>query len=124
MINCHQQLLSMNLRHSILANMLQSCISATHSRDVVERGSVCAEGWGGVDLGVPTADIRRALLHRLSHLLALQRGTDAGNDAAFVVATSRLPRVQVGPERQCSPHHQIPFSSRHPHSAQGLQCGS
>ena len=88
---------------TILANLLQSCLNSEHNRDVARHGDVHAEAWRGVSLGLPAADIRRALLHRLSHLLALQRGIEHGNiksanssaRSPYAVAASSLPHVQV-----------------------------
>jgi hypothetical protein len=77
---------------TVLANLLHACLDATQIYDGDNAPSF-------FDLGLPTADVRRALLHRLSHLLALQRGiqieVDAEIDDAFATAASSLPRVQV-----------------------------
>ena len=64
------------------------------NRDVVDKGRY------EFNLGIPVPDVRRALLHRLSNLMALQRGIRSkdvgGNDAsAFAAAVASMPRVQV-----------------------------
>lgn len=79
---------------TILANTLQMCLDADMNRDVVDKGRY------EFNLGIPVPDVRRALLHRLSNLMALQRGIRSkdvnGNDAsAFAAAVASMPRVQV-----------------------------
>ena len=55
---------------TILANVLQACLDAENERDIMQ------EVRGGFYLGMQTPDVRRALLHRLSNLLALQRASE------------------------------------------------
>lgn len=71
---------------TILANILQACLDAENERDIMQ------EVRGGFNLGMQTPDIRRALLHRLSNLLALQRGI---RDGASKSTSTAMPRTRV-----------------------------
>ena len=71
---------------TILANVLQACLDAENERDIMQ------EVRGGFYLGMQTPDVRRALLHRLSNLLALQRGI---RDGASKSTSAAMPCIQV-----------------------------
>ena len=93
---------------TVLANLLQKCLSMEYHRDVAEENNFSCEGNGGFRVGLTAPDIHRALLHRLSHMLALHRGierntvietTDRSVSSSethlFASAIESLPSVQV-----------------------------
>lgn len=93
---------------TVLANLLQKCLSMEYHRDVAEQNSLGHEGKGGFRVGLTSPDLYRAMLHRLSHMLALQRGIEkdttiqstdrsvrSSETDLFASAVASLPSVQV-----------------------------
>lgn len=94
---------------TILANLLQACLeNEYHHCDIAHYNDVHKVALKGVSLGLTNSDVRRALMHRLSHLLALQRrienkkackkvncGEQSNEDKMFAFSVKLLPRVQV-----------------------------